>query len=171
MNAIDVGTYQVPTFGLRIPETGSNFSADMIFYKGRVSKVYINNRGVFGINDGVPASSLTQRPISPPTKPDTLELAEITIPPYPSIPTEVKIKLLKNKRFTMGDVARLNDRLEKLEFDSTAYWSEVFFHLKLAPLDFMSNDDFQNGVYDTFLNHAREMYQKKYVREHEESEK
>ena len=28
LNPIDVGTYQIPTFGLRIPESGSDFDAD-----------------------------------------------------------------------------------------------------------------------------------------------
>lgn len=145
LNPIDVGTYQVPTFGLRIPESGSDFDADMIFYKGRVSKVYINNRGVFGINDGVPASSKNQRPISPPTKPDTLELAEITIPPYPSVPTDVKIKLLKNKRFTMGDVARLNDRVEKLEYFTALNYLEKQATDK-TEIDAYGFDRFKNGI-------------------------
>lgn len=78
---------------------------------------------------------------------------------------------VKNNPIQQTVVDEIYNRLEKLEFDSTAYWSEVFFHLRLAPLDFMSNDDFHNGVYDAFLNHARELYQKKYVREYEESEK
>jgi len=145
LNAIDVGTYQVPTFGLRIPESGSDFEADLIFYKGRISKVYINNRGVFGINDGVPASSKNQKPISPPTKPDTLELAEITIPPYPSVPTDVKIKLLKNKRFTMGDVARLNDRVEKLEYFTALNYLEKQATDK-TEIDAYGFDRFKNGI-------------------------
>jgi hypothetical protein len=77
---------------------------------------------------------------------------------------------VKNNPIQQTVVDEIYNILEKLEFDSTAYWSEVFFHLKLAPLDFMSNDDFHNGLYDAFLIHARELYQKKYVREHEESE-
>ena len=145
LNPIDVGTYQVPTFGLRVPESGSDFDADMISYKGRISKVYINNRGVFGINDGVTASSKNQRPISPPTKPDTLELAEITIPPYPSIPTDVKIKLLKNKRFTMGDVARLNDRVEKLEYFTALNYLEKQATDK-TEIDAYGFDRFKNGI-------------------------
>jgi hypothetical protein len=145
LNAIDVGTYQVPTFGLRIPESGSDFEADLIFYKGRISKVYINNRGVFGINDGVPASSKNQKPISPPTKPDTLELAEITIPPYPSVPTDVKIKLLKNKRFTMSDVARLNDRVEKLEYFTALNYLEKQATDK-TEIDAYGFDRFKNGI-------------------------
>lgn len=78
---------------------------------------------------------------------------------------------VKNNPIQQTVVDEIYNRLEKLEFDSTAYWSGVNFHARLGALDFMSNDDFQNGVYDAFLNHARELYQKKYVREYEESEK
>ena len=84
---------------------------------------------------------------------------------------EKRAEYVKNNPIQQTVVDEIYNRLEKLEFDSTAYWSEVFFHLKLAPLDFMSNDDFHNGLYDAFLTHARELYQKKYVREYEESEK
>jgi hypothetical protein len=145
LNPIDVGTYQVPTFGLRVPESGSDFDADLIYYKGRIAKVYINNRGVFGINDGVPAQAGNQRAESPPTKPDTLEIAELTIPAYPSLPSDVKIKLLKNKRFTMRDVARMSERLERLE-----YFTALSFLEKQATdtteLDTDGLDRFKNGI-------------------------
>jgi hypothetical protein len=145
LNPIDTGTYQVPTFGLRIPESGSDFDADLIYYKGRVSKVYINNRGVFGINDGVPAQAGNQRAETPPTKPDTLEIAELTIPAYPSLPSDVRIKLLKNKRFTMRDVAKMSERLERLE-----YFTALSFLEKQATdtteLDSDGLDRFKNGI-------------------------
>lgn len=145
LNPIDVGTYEVPTFGLRVPESGSDFDADLIYYKGRIAKVYINNAGVFGINDGVPAQAGNQRAESPPTKPDTLEIAELNIPAYPSLPSEVKIRLLKNKRFTMRDVARINERLERLE-----YFTALSFLEKQATdtteLDDDGLDRFKNGI-------------------------
>ena len=145
LNPIDVGTYQIPTFGLRIPESGSDFDADLIYYKGRIAKVYINNAGVFGINDGVPAQAGNQRAESPPTKPDTLEIAELNIPAYPSLPSDVKIRLLKNKRFTMRDVARINERLERLE-----YFTALSFLEKQATdtteLDNDGLDRFKNGI-------------------------
>jgi hypothetical protein len=145
LNPIDVGTYQIPTFGLRIPESGSDFDADLIYYKGRIAKVYINNAGVFGINDGVPAQAGNQRAESPPTKPDTLEIAELNIPAYPSLPSDVKIRLLKNKRFTMRDVARINERLERLE-----YFTALSFLEKQATdtteLDNDGIDRFKNGI-------------------------
>ena len=145
LNPADVGTYQVPTFGLRVPQSNSDFDADLIYYKGRISKVYINNAGVFGINDGVPAQAGNQRAESPPTKPDTLEIAELIIPAYPSLPKDVRIKLLKNKRFTMREVARMNERLERLE-----YFTALSFLEKQATdtteLDSDGLDRFKNGI-------------------------
>ena len=145
LNPIDVGTYQIPTFGLRIPESGSDFDADLIYYKGKISKVYINNNGVFGINDGVSAQAGNQRAESPPTKPDTLEIAEFNVPAFPSLPSEVKIRLLKNKRFTMRDVAKINERLERLE-----YFTALSFLEKQATdtteLDNDGIDRFKNGI-------------------------
>jgi hypothetical protein len=145
LNPIDIGTYQVPTFGLRIPESGSDFESDMIYYKGRVSKVYINSRGVFGINDGVPAQSGNQKAESPPTKSDTLEIAELIIPPYPSLPSSVKIRLLKNKRFTMRDVAKLSERVERLEY----YTALSFLEKQATDTTELDNDGlnrFKNGI-------------------------
>ena len=145
LNPIDVGTYQVPTFGLRVPQSNSDFDADLIYYKGRISKVYINNAGVFGINDGVPAQAGNQRAESPPTKPDTLEIAELVIPAYPSLPIDVQIRLLKSKRFTMREVARMNERLERLE-----YFTALSFLEKQATdtteLDSDGLDRFKNGI-------------------------
>ena len=100
---------------------------------------------MFGINDGVPAQAGNQRAESPPTKPDTLEIAELNIPAYPSLPSEVKIRLLKNKRFTMRDVARINERLERLE-----YFTALSFLEKQATdtteLDDDGIDRFKNGI-------------------------
>jgi hypothetical protein len=83
--------------------------------------------------------------VSPPTKPDTLELAEITVPPYPSKPTDVKIKLLKNKRFTMRDVAKISDRVDRLEYFTTLNYLEKQATDK-TELDTTGFDRFKNGI-------------------------
>lgn len=154
LNPSDPGTYQIPTFGLRIPAPSSDFDADLIYYKGRVAKVYINSKGTFGINNGVPASAGNQRAESPPAKPDTLEIAELFVPPYPSQPKDVSIKLLKNRRFTMKDVGRINERLEKIE-----YFTALSFLEKQATekteLDSDGIERFKNGILvDPFTGHS-----------------
>lgn len=145
LNPVDVGTYQVPTGGLHIPKPNSDFDADLIYYKGRIAKVYINSRGQFGINDGVPAGPTNQVAKAPPRLSDTLELAEITIPPYPSQPKDVKIKLLKNRRFTMRDIGKLSDRIEKLEYFTALSFLERQANEKVVT-DIDGIDRFKNGI-------------------------
>lgn len=144
-NPIDTGVYQIPTGGLHIPESSSDFDADLIYYRGRKSTIYLSDRGVFGVNDGVPAQGARQLSAPPPTKPDTLEVAEITIPPYPSRPKDVKIKLLKNRRFTMADLGKISDRVEKLE-----YFTALNYLEKQAAETNETDDDgfdrFKNGI-------------------------
>jgi hypothetical protein len=154
LNPADPGTYQVPSGGLHFPQATSDFDADLIYYKGRISKVYINNRGVFGVNDGTPASAGNQLPASPPTKPDTLEIAELVIPPYPSQPKDVIIRLLKNKRYTMRDIGKMNDRLERVEyFTSLSYLEKKA--AETTELDSDGLDRFKNGILvDPFSGHS-----------------
>lgn len=154
LNPLDTGTFQVPTGGLHIPEASSDFDSDLIFYRGRVSKVYLNSKGTFGVNDGVPASGGRQLAVAPPTKPDTLELAEITIPPYPSQPKDVQIKLLKNRRFTMADVGKISDRLERLEYFTALSYLEKQATEK-TETDEDGFDRFKNGILvDPFTGYA-----------------
>lgn len=155
LNPIDVGTYQVPTGGLHIPKPNSDFDADLIYYKGRISKVFINSRGVFGINEGVPAGT-NQLAKAPPRIADTLELAEITVPPYPSQPKDVKIKLLKNRRFTMKDISKINDRVKNLEYFTMLVYLEKQANEKTIT-DVDGFDRFKNGILvDTFSGHSVE---------------
>jgi hypothetical protein len=155
LNPIDVGTYQVPTGGLHFPKPNSDFDADLIYFKGRISKVFINSRGTFGINDGVPAG-VNQLAKTPPRIPDTLEIAEISVPPYPSQPKDVKIRLLKNRRFTMKDISKINDRVKNLEyFTMLVYLEKQATDKTITDTDGI--DRFKNGILvDTFAGHSVE---------------
>lgn len=154
LNPSDIGTYQIPNFGLRIPAPSSDFDADLIYYKGRIAKVYINSKGTFGINNGVPASAGNQIAESPPAKSDTLEIAELFVPPYPSQPKDVNIKLLKNRRFTMKDVGRINERLERIEYTTALSLLEKQATEK-TELDSEGIERFKNGILvDTFTGHS-----------------
>ena len=151
LNPVDDLGYQIPTGGLHIPFVGSDFDADLFYYRGRIVKLYVNNRGVFGINNG---SAGNPNPTIPPKLPDTLELAEITIPPYPSSPLDSKIRLIKNRRYTMRDIGNINDRLEKLEYYTALGVLEKQATDK-TELDADGFDRFKNGILvDPFTGHG-----------------
>lgn len=154
INPADPGTYQVPFGGLHIPKPSSDFDADLIYYKGRISTLYVNSQGQFGINNGVPASGGNQAPSAPPKLPDTLEIAEVIIPAYPSKPKDVRIRLKKNKRFTMRDISKMNDRIEKLEYFTTLSFLEKQASEK-TEIDEVGLDRFKNGILvDAFTGYS-----------------
>ena len=81
------------------------------FYLGRVDKLYLDKLGNFILLKG---SSSTDP--KPPSKPDeVMELATITLPPYLYNPKDAVISLVDNRRYTMRDINRIENRVTNLE--------------------------------------------------------
>ncbi|NDG29547.1 DUF4815 domain-containing protein [bacterium] len=142
LNPSDPGTFQVATGGIHIPTPGSDFQSDLIFYKGRKSKLYLDQKGTLNFNDGSPGYP---NPLSPPSIPDGMDIAELTIPPYPSLPSEINIRLMKNKRYTMKDIGKIEERVNKLEYYTALSLLEKQATDKVI-LDDDGLDRFKNGI-------------------------
>ena len=142
LNPADPGTYQVPVGGLHIPKPFSDFDADLSIYKGRVARLFLNDKGEFGIVDGSPGYPT---PLVPSSIPGTLDLAIIDIPAYPSTPISVNIESQKNRRYTMRDIGKIEDRVNRLE-----YYTSLNLLEKQATdtsiLDSDGLDRFKNGI-------------------------
>lgn len=154
LNPTDPGTYQIPTtgsVGFHIPTPDSDFDADLIYYKGRKSRLYLTQDGEFKVNDG-PAQD--QDSIAPAPIAGTLQLAELTIPPYPTLMSEVGITPFKNRRYTMRDVGSIEQRVSQLEsynLMNTAE-KEVVNTIIIDPVTGV--DKFKNGLLvDVFTGH------------------
>ena len=81
------------------------------FYLGRIDKLYLNKLGVFTVLEGNPSINP-----KPPTKPDdVIEIATITLPPYLYNPKDAQVFLADNRRYTMRDIGKIEDRVENLE--------------------------------------------------------
>jgi len=80
-------------------------------YLGRIDKLYLDSLGGFILERGI--SSL--RPIAPTKGQDFLEIATINLPPYLCDPSDAKVTLIENKRYTMRDIGKIEDRVENLE--------------------------------------------------------
>ena len=150
VNPSDPGTYQIPIGGLHIPKQYTDFSADLSIYKGRISKLFLNENGEFGVTDGSPGYPVPQ---TPPSVPGTLDLAVIEIPPYPSLPVDVVIEPQKNRRYTMKDIGKIEDRVNRLEY----YTSLNMLEKQAADIPIFDEnglDRFKNGILvDPFVGH------------------
>lgn len=142
INPVDSGAYQIPIGGLHNVKPSSDFDADVIVYKGRISKLFLNENGEFGIVDGSPGYPIPQ---VPPSVPGTLDLAIINVHPYPSAPGDVTIEPQKNRRYTMKDIGKIEDRINRLEY----YTSLNLLEKQAADLSILDDnglDRFKNGL-------------------------
>jgi hypothetical protein len=104
----DVDIKLIPT-----PNESSIISYD--FYLGRIDKLYLDKFGDIILEKGT--SSVN--PKEPSKIDDVMDLATIILPPYLYNPNDAKLLLVDNRRYTMRDIGRIEDRLERLEITTS----------------------------------------------------
>ena len=74
----------------------------------------------------------------------------------------IKSEYAKNNTIQKSIVDEIYNRESKLEYDYFTY--SFNFHLVMAidPLSFMSQEDYDNDLYRTFLEHAKELYRDRF---------
>ena len=74
----------------------------------------------------------------------------------------IKSEYAKNNTIQKSIVDEIYNRESKLEYDYFTY--SFNFHLAMAidPLSFMSQEDYDNDLYRTFLEHAKELYRDRF---------
>ena len=81
------------------------------FYLGRIDKLFIDKNGKFNVVQGTPALT----PKEPAKPSDSIEIATINLPPYLYNPKDAVITLVDNKRYTMRDIGKIENRVVNLE--------------------------------------------------------
>jgi len=106
----------------RLPDTKSTSSTlqpvtgNYDYYLSRIDKIVINNDlngdAVFGVVEG--ADAIIPKP--PADRDSAMTLYSLTVPAYTHNPSDVGIKLIENKRYTMKDLGRVENRLDDIEY-------------------------------------------------------
>ena len=73
-----------------------------------------------------------------------------------------KLEYAKNNRIQQSIVDEIYNRESKLEYDYFTYSDETHLIMAIDPLSFMSEEDYMNDLYETFLNHAIEIYRDRF---------
>jgi len=137
-------------YGVFIPSDNTQFVTDYEYYLGRKDKLVITKDGKVNIIEGAPSLN----PLFP-TEPDgSLVVANLTHEPYTGyIPTEapagkksnLSIEKVKHKRYTMQDIAGLENRINKIEY----YTSLSLLEQKASTLQISDSyglNRFKNGI-------------------------
>ena len=122
------------------------------YYLPRIDKIYLDTfgnfivqKGISGVNPKVPTNS----------NPDGLmDIGTITLPPYLYNPDDAEISVVDNRRYTMRDIGKLEDRIENLERVTSLSLLEVNTQT-LQVQDAAGNNRFKTGFFvDDFKNAA-----------------
>lgn len=126
------------------------FTTDYEYYLGKIDKIVVNPTGNLSYVSG--PSSLT--PTEPATPENTMALYVLKQKPYVfDVKTDIDVSIVDNKRYTMRDIGRIENRVKNLE-----YYTELSL-LELDQKVFTIKDNegfdrFKNGfVVDNFTGH------------------
>jgi hypothetical protein len=136
--------------GVFLPVDLSTFTGDYSYYLGRKDKLILTKDRSFGIIEGTPSLN----PIFPAEPDGALVIAKLTHNPYTGyVPTEapngfvpdLSIDKVKHKRYTMQDIAGLEDRINNVEYyTSLSLLEQNAQNLQIS--DAFGLNRFKNGI-------------------------
>lgn len=109
------GTNTSPNFtlqGAKIPLPTTNFELDYEYYLGRRDLIALDKNRNFLVVEGIPGK-FPQEPTAPAS---AMVLYSLNVSPYTEYPSNVAVRFVENKRYTMRDIGRIEKRVENLEY-------------------------------------------------------
>ena len=135
---------------VEVMKINTDVTTDLEFFLAKKGRVYLTSSGLFRVITG--ASSL--EPQFPEELKDSMHLYDVSIPPYTFNTSDVKIKAVDNRRFTMRDIGRIQRRVENMEYYTQLSLLESDAKgMQIQDAD--GFDRFKNGIItDNFTGHG-----------------
>ena len=136
----------------RLPVSNSIFESDIEYYLPQYNTVFLEKSGSISLVAGEPA----EEPIRPAELANGVRLYDIYLPAYTFSVKDVKITKFNYKRYRMKDIARLDQRIERIE-DIISLSLLEQSALNMSVRDAVTGmDRFKNGIIvDNFMGHER----------------
>jgi hypothetical protein len=134
--------------GNSVPVIGSTAVFDIEYFLGRTDLLCINKDNVLYIKKGVPSD----KPVPPKIDDDSMALYEIYFAPYTYSINDISVKYIENKRYTMRDIGKIENRIKIIEYYTALNLLEKSAD-DLSIKDSNGFDRFKNGfIADNFQN-------------------
>lgn len=131
-NGVSVSMSDVLDFRPRLNDAGTDFTGtgasitevpsavrlvnvSLDHYMPRVDKVYVDSTGVFGVVKGVAALT----PAEPEAPDNTMVLYKLIVPAYTRQVSDIQAIFINNRRYTMRDIGKLEERIANIEYYTT----------------------------------------------------
>ena len=133
---------------LDMPRFGSDITVDLEFYLNRIDKLFLTREGTLKIVKWNQFKSITTSNLD-----GHMLLATLNIPSYSLSTDEVEIEKEDNRRYTMRDIGKLENRIQNVEYYTQLSLLEANAQ-NLQIQDENGLDRFKNGfVVDNFTGH------------------
>lgn len=134
----------------RLPDSDFTFNSDYQYYLPRIDIVLATKDKQLIVKQGIPSLN----PQVPADESDSMRLYVLSIPPYTNDLDKIAVKYIENKRYTMRDIGRLENRIENVE-----YYTQLSLLEKQAQdesiTDASNLEKFKNGILvDPFVGHS-----------------
>lgn len=127
----------------------SPIAVDYEYYLNRRDRIFVDADGRFGIVEGTPAIE----PVYPADPADAMVIYDAQIKAFTKSTDEVYLKKRENKRYTMRDIGRLENRINNLEYYTSLSLLEKDTN-DLVVRDAEGNEKFKHGfIVDPFTGH------------------
>lgn len=133
------------------PKFGSNLITDYEYYLPRIDRLLVSgNSREFIVTKGHPSKF----PIVPPSS-DGMTIYMVTIPAYTFKTSDIMLEYIDNKRYTMRDIAKIDTRVNRLEYYTALSLLEKQASDESIPSQTTGIDKFKNGILvDSFAGHS-----------------
>lgn len=134
-----------------LPQNAGVVDADVNYYLSKMIRVMIDKSGAILTTE----SPQSLNPQLPPKLDGTLDLFQVYIRPYMLNNEDAVVRIMKAKRFTMKDIAQLENRVSKLEELTSLSLLEAKTE-SLMVFDSAGNSRFKSGIFvDNFADFSR----------------
>jgi hypothetical protein len=142
-----------PASGQYLIDADSNFITDLQYYLPRKDLIVINSAGDISSRVGQP----NELPVFPTNEIDTAVIAQVTIPPFPSLTTpeassfgrndlQIGIDVVTNRVYTEADIGTIDARVTRLEYYAALNLLEQQA-VSTSITDSNGLDRFKNGIF------------------------
>jgi hypothetical protein len=121
---------------------GEKFNLSISYFLPRIDKLFLDKSGIFQLKLGQPS----ENPVSPSSVDGSLEIAEIELPAYLYNINDATVRLQKYKKYTMKDIANIDNRLKNVEYYTSLSLLEQSV-ANLSILDSSGLSKFKSGFF------------------------
>jgi len=133
-----------------VAKIGADIISDLEYYLPRIDKIFLDKDGQFKVLEG--ASALI--PQAPKNLDGAMHLYTLDVPSYTFDTSDIDITRVDNKRYTMRDIGRLENRIQNIEYYTQLSLLEMQAQ-SLQVQDAEGFDRFKNGfIVDNFTGHS-----------------